>query len=135
MRYCRLYRGDIQRERWILEHWGEPLQAPTFDVQQLFNDIITEVKRFNWTKLKDVVSCAHDLYECYAGARTALQGVIMFSLAPGTAADPAGGIPLAAALLFMGTTQIYEGLDKVDDNSKKIKADYDDYLNQSSWYT
>ena len=55
--------GDIQLERWILEHWGETATQATISLFQLFCDVINGVEHLN-----------HDKLILIAGATTVILG-------------------------------------------------------------
>ena|GEM_PF-4918583 len=63
--------GDIQLERWILEHWGETVTQATVDILQLFCDVINGVEHFNYEKV---------------GLMAAGVGIIAFSAGDGSMA-------------------------------------------------
>ena len=52
MWYCRLYWGDIQLERWILENAGNAATQVTISLFQVFSDVINGAEHINKPKLE-----------------------------------------------------------------------------------
>ena len=121
--------GDIQLERWILQHWGETTTMAVMDLIQFVNTLVTGAEHVNLYKMwmgacvaSDIGQVVIDSGAVVTSAQVTVSG-ICFS-------ESLIGIPIAL-LGFYGTTV---ALDATWDKSGEVFKDYNTFNNEP-WFT
>lgn len=104
--------GDIQLERWILQHWGETVTMLETDLTQFVNSLVTGKKHVNINKIEDMAFGVFIFGMGYEGAIEGAEGIVA-----GCAPEP-----LAPVVLLLGVGTLSLSLVTMADGVEQMES-------------